>query len=150
MKNLILKLSIIVVLVVFSNKTLKAQVQVHTDMRTKYWNIIGLRYEKQVKPLEWKVFFPSELKAINNRVIELPGYIIPTKVGNKFSEFMLSVVPIESCPFCGSGDIPSMVEVKMTNPITYTSKPVKLRGKIIINDSGDKRSEFFLLEAVQL
>ncbi|MDN3585724.1 hypothetical protein QWY86_03540 [Pedobacter aquatilis] len=150
MKNSILKLPLIILFLLFGSERLSAQVQVHNDMRTKYWNLIGLRYEKQVKPLEWKVFFPAELKALNNKTIELPGYIIPTKVGNKFSEFMLSVVPIESCPFCGSGDIPSMVEVKMNNPINYTSKPIKLKGKIIINDSGDKRSEFFLLDAVQL
>ncbi|WP_231491828.1 DUF3299 domain-containing protein [Pedobacter sp. Leaf170] len=146
MKRLIL----VILFLAFTSKAIHAQVQVHTDMRTKYWNLIGLRYEKQVKPLEWKVFYPAELKALNNKIIELPGYIIPIKVGNKFSEFMLSIVPVESCPFCGSGDIPAMVEVKMKNPINYSSKPIKLKGKIVINDSGDKRSEFFLLDAEQL
>ena len=100
--------------------------------------------------MEFKVVFPKDLKAMNNKVIELPGYIIPTKVGNSFSTFMLSIVPIESCPFCGTGDIPSMVEVKMLSPITWTPKPVKIRGKFVINDSGDKRSEFFLIDAVKL
>ena len=63
---------------------------------------------------------------------------------------MLSIVPIESCPFCGSGDVPSMVEVKMISPITWTDKAIKIRGKLIINDSGDTRSEFFLIDAIQL
>lgn len=129
---------------------LKAQVVVHKDMRTANWNLIGLRYEEQYKPLQWRTVFPKELKAINNKIIELPGYIIPTKVGNKFSAFLLSIVPIESCPFCGSGDIPSMVEVKTISPITWTDKAIKIRGKLIINDSGDKRSEFFLIDAIQL
>jgi len=129
---------------------LKAQAFVHKDMRTANWNLIGLRYEEQYKPLQWRSVFPKELKAINNKVIELPGYIIPTKVGNKFSAFMLSIVPIESCPFCGSGDVPSMVEVKMISPITWTDKAIKIRGKLIINDSGDTRSEFFLIDAIQL
>ena len=92
----------------------RAQVQVHTDMRTATWNLIGLKYDKQVKPLVWQTIFPPALKAINNKVIELPGYIIPTKVGNSFTEFMFSIVPIASCPYCGTGDIPSMVEVKNT------------------------------------
>lgn len=130
--------------------SLKAQAVVHKDMRTANWNLIGLKYEEQFKPLQWRTIFPKELKAINNKVIELPGYIIPTKVGNTFSAFMLSIVPIESCPFCGSGDIPSMVEVKMVNPITWTDKAIKIRGKLIINDSGDERSEFFLIDAEQL
>ncbi|QIL40733.1 hypothetical protein G7074_16575 [Pedobacter sp. HDW13] len=126
-----------------------AQVQVHTDMRTANWNLIGLKCDKQVKPLVWQAVFPPALKAINHKVIELPGYIIPTRVGNTFTEFMLSVVPIASCPYCGTGDIPSMVEVKMLKPIKWTDTPVLIKGKFEINDSGDSRSTFFLLEAVQ-
>ena len=127
-----------------------AQVRVHTDMRTPTWNLIGLRYDAEIATGKWGSVFPPALKRLNNKVIELPGYIIPTKVGQRFSEFMFSIVPIASCPYCGSGDIPSMVQVKMLSPIAITEKPVKLRGIFIINDSGDDRSEFFLLNAKQL
>ena len=126
-----------------------AQINVHTDMRTPTWNLIGLKYDKQVKPLVWQAVFPSALKAIHNKIIELPGYIIPTKVGNSFSEFMFSIVPIASCPYCGTGDIPSMIEVKTLKPITWTDEPITLKGKFIINDSGDSRSTFFLLDAAK-
>jgi len=131
-------------------QVLAAQVRVHTDMRTPTWNIIGLRYDAELSPGKWGSIFPPKLKALNNKVIELPGYIIPTKVGAKFTEFMFSIVPIASCPYCGSGDIPAMVQVKMVNAIPITEKPVKLRGIFIINDSGDDRSEFFLSNAKQL
>ncbi|WP_316824849.1 hypothetical protein [Pedobacter miscanthi] len=127
-----------------------AQVRVHTDMRTPTWNVIGLRYDAELAPGKWGSIFPPALKALNNKVIELPGYIIPTKVGSKFSEFMFSIVPIASCPYCGSGDIPAMIQVKMLSAIPITEKPVKLKGIFIINDSGDDRSEFFLLNAKQL
>ena len=127
-----------------------AQVKVHTDMRTPTWNLLGLRYDAEIAPKKWGSVFPPALKALNNKVIELPGYIIPTKVGSKFSEFMFSIVPIASCPYCGSGDIPSMVQVKMMTAIPITEKPIKLKGLFIINDSGDDRSEFFLLNAKQL
>lgn len=126
-----------------------AQVQVHTDMRTATWNLIGLKYDKQVKPLVWQAIFPPALKAINNKIIELPGYIIPTKVGNSFTEFMFSIVPIASCPYCGTGDIPSMIEVKTLKPITWTDEPIVIKGKFVINDSGDSRSIFFLLDAAK-
>jgi hypothetical protein len=126
-----------------------AQVKVHTDMRTPTWNLIGLKYDKQVKPLVWQAVFPAALKGIDNKIIEIPGYIIPTKVGNSFSEFMFSVVPIASCPYCGTGDIPSMIEVKTLKPITWTDEPITLKGKFIINDSGDSRSTFFLLDAIK-
>ncbi|CAH0163757.1 hypothetical protein SRABI27_00848 [Pedobacter sp. Bi27] len=127
-----------------------AQVKVHTDMRTPTWNLIGLKYDAEIAPKKWGSVFPLALKALHNKVIELPGYIIPTKVGSKFSEFMFSIVPIASCPYCGSGDIPSMVQVKMLTAIPITEKPIKLKGIFIINDSGDDRSEFFLLNAKQL
>jgi len=127
-----------------------AQVKVHTDMRTPTWNLIGLRYDAEIAPKKWGSVFPPPLKALHNKVIELPGYIIPTKVGAKFSEFMLSIAPIASCPYCGSGDIPSMVQVKMVTAIPITEKSIRLKGIFIINDSGDDRSEFFLLNAKQL
>lgn len=77
-------------------QVLAAQVRVHTDMRTPTWNVIGLRYDAEIAPGKWGSVFPPALKALNNKVIELPGYIIPTKVGSKFSEFMFSIVPIAS------------------------------------------------------
>jgi len=126
-----------------------AQVSVHADMRTPIWNLIGLKYDKQVKPLVWVSIFPPALKAIDNKVIELPGFIIPTKVGNSFTEFMFSIVPVASCPYCGSGDIPSMIEVKTLKPVNWTEDPIMLKGKFVINDSGDSRSAFFLLDAVK-
>lgn len=135
-------------LVLFSFKAI-AQVNVHTDMRTLTWNLIGLKYDKQVKPLVWQAIFPPALKAINNKMVELPGFIIPTKVGNSFTEFMFSIVPVASCPYCGTGDIPSMIEVKTLKPVTWTEEPIILTGKLVINDSGDSRSAFFLLDAVK-
>lgn len=137
-------LTVLLILVSFSAI---AQVNVHTDMRTPTWNLIGLKYDKQVKPLVWQAVFPPALKAINNKIIELPGFIIPTKVGNSFTEFMFSIVPVASCPYCGTGDIPSMIEVKTSKPVTWTEEPIILKGKLVINDSGDSRSTFFLLDA---
>ncbi|NTE01265.1 hypothetical protein G6M26_02085 [Agrobacterium tumefaciens] len=145
-----MKYILLIVLFFYSFTGVHAQVKVHKDMRTPTWNLIGLRYDKQVEPLKWVSIFPPELMALNNKVIELPGFIYPTKVGAKFSEFMLSIVPIESCPFCGSGDIPSMIEVKMASAIPFTDKPIKIRGKFVINNSGDNRSDFFLLGAKQI
>jgi len=139
----------ITVLLILISFTCFAQVNVHTDMRTPTWNLIGLKYDKQVKPLVWQAIFPPALKAINNKVIELPGFIIPTKVGNSFTEFMFSIVPVASCPYCGTGDIPSMIEVKTLKPVTWTEEPITLKGKFVINDSGDSRSTFFLLDAVK-
>jgi len=124
-----------------------AQVKVHTDMRTPTWNIIGQRYDAKDSKGNWGSVFPPDLRKLSNTIIELPGYMIPTKVGSKFTAFMFSIVPIASCPYCGSGDIPAMIEVKTLLPVPITEKPIKLRGLFIINDSGDDHSEFMLLNA---
>jgi len=124
-----------------------AQVKVHKDMRTATWNIIGLRYDQELSPGKWGSVYPAALKSLNRKIIELPGYIIPTKVGSKFTEFMFSIVPIESCPYCGTADIPAMIEVKMSRAVAITTKAIRLKGTFVINDSGDDRSEFFLLDA---
>lgn len=126
----------------------KSQVKVHKDLRTSTWNIIGLRYDKELSPGKWGSVYPAQLKALNNKIIELPGYMIPTKVGRKFTEFMFSIVPVESCPYCGTGDIPAMLQVSTNIPVSITDKPIKLKGKFVINDSGNDQSEFFLLNAI--
>jgi hypothetical protein len=144
-----MKKYITLLLILLISFTAVAQVNVHTDMRTPIWNLIGLKYDKQIKPLVWQAVFPPALKVINNKIIELPGFIIPTKVGNSFTEFMFSIVPVASCPYCGTGDIPSMIEVKTLKPVAWTEEPISLKGKFVINDSGDSRSIFFLLDAVK-
>jgi hypothetical protein len=144
-----MKKYITVLFILLISFTAVAQVNVHTDMRTPIWNLISLKYDKQIKPLVWQAVFPPALKAVNNKIIELPGFIIPTKVGNSFTEFMFSIVPVASCPYCGSGDIPSMIEVKTLKPVVWTEEPITLKGRFVINDSGDSRSAFFLLDAVK-
>jgi hypothetical protein len=94
--------------------------------------------------------FPARLEALHNKAVELPGYMIPINADLNHREFMLAVVPMDQCPYCGQGDIPSMVEVKMVKEVGYTDKPVRIRGKLVLNKTGDLRSEVFLLEAEQV
>ncbi|MGM9477348.1 hypothetical protein ACS5PU_12990 [Pedobacter sp. GSP4] len=139
----------LLILLLCATSGIFAQVKVHAELRTASWNLIGLKYDKQVKPLVWQAVFPAALRAINNKIIELPGYIIPIKVGNSFTSFMFSIVPIASCPYCGSGDIPEMIEVKAVKAVNWTEKPVVMKGKFIINEADDSKSTFFLIDAVQ-
>lgn len=91
--------------------------------------------------------FPTKLEALQNKMVELPGYMIPINADVEHKEFMLAVVPMDQCPYCGQGDIPSMIEVKMAKELGYTDKPIKIRGKLLLNKTGDLRSEIFLLNA---
>ena len=125
----------------------KAQPPTHIPLMNNTWKLIAGRTYKKNKDFKMVPAFPAKLEALQNKVVELPGYIIPINADLNHSEFMLAVVPMDQCPYCGQGDIPSMGEVKMGKELTYTDKPVKLRGKLSLNKTGDLRSEIFLLNA---
>lgn len=137
----------LLVLFVFSFTGLKAQHTSGIPLMTKTWELIADKSYKQNDKKQWVASFPAALKAMENRIVELPGYIIPVKAGLKHSLFMFSVVPTEQCPFCGQGDIPSMVEVHAASPMNYSDKPVRIKGKLVLNESGDGNSELYLLNA---
>ncbi|HEV7381072.1 MAG TPA: hypothetical protein VGN64_14830 [Dyadobacter sp.] len=124
-----------------------AQPPTHIPLMNATWKMIAERTYKKNKDYKMVAAFPPKLQAMQNKVVELPGYIIPINADLNHKEFMLAVVPMDQCPYCGQGDIPSMVEVKMAKEMTYTDKPVKIRGKLLLNQSGDYRSEVFLLNA---
>lgn len=115
----------------------------HAGLSTREWEILASRNE--LRPVNGKIIFPSKLMELNNQVIDLPGYVIPVKTGSKFDTFMLSMVPMFSCPYCGSGNIPPMVEVHLLkSEVSADSDIISVRGKLTINNSGNGKSEFVI------
>ena len=127
-----------------------AQPPTHIPLMNDTWKLIGQRTYKKNADFKMVPAFPVRLEALQNKAVELPGYMIPINADLNHKEFMLAVVPMDQCPYCGQGDIPSMVEVKMVKELGYTDKPVKIRGKLMLNKTGDYRSEVFLLQAEQV
>jgi len=124
----------------------QAQLPDHTAMMNKYWDLLNLRTIKKGASGMYEPYFPPPLMAVNKKVIHLPGYIVPLKTAAAHKNFLLSVLPIAQCQFCGEGDIPEMVEVIMEEPIKYTAKPVTIEGTLNINDNPDGAT-FQLLNA---
>ncbi|MNL82968.1 hypothetical protein D3C87_2104920 [compost metagenome] len=50
-------------------------------------------------------------------------------------------------PYCGKGDVPSLVEVRMKTPAPYSDKPIKVKGLFKLNESGNGESEILLINA---
>jgi len=127
-----------------------AQAPTHVPLMDDTWRLIAQK--KYVKNAQFKMVpsFPEQLQQKENSVIELRGYVIPLKAEMEYTNFMLAVVPYDQCPYCGQGDIPSMIEVYCPKGVGATDKPVKVRGKLVLNKTGDKRSEIFLMDAVVL
>ncbi|ERJ60502.1 hypothetical protein [Sphingobacterium paucimobilis] len=109
----------------------------HTPMMNNTWEIIDKMMYKVSTEGNKKVYtphYPPELKRLENKVVDLPGYIVPLNSGRNHSTFMLSVLPIAQCQFCGSNGIPPMVEIFMKKgSIKYTEEPIKIKGKMKFN-----------------
>jgi hypothetical protein len=109
--------------------------------------LYAITYQKDPKGEFDKPIFTKEVKALAGKEVVLPGYIIPFQNGMKDSHFMLSSLPINACFFCGVGGPEGVVEVFLTKPITYTDKPVEVKGKLVLNDSNPDKMIYTLENA---
>lgn len=152
-----MKSFIILILLSFFSYPIKAQltpttVPDHKAMMTAVWEKFDLlMYKVTTLPdgtTSYTPHFPKELKALDNNNVTLPGYIIPLKVGRDHSTFMLSVLPVMQCMFCGQNGIPPLVQIVMKKgKVKFTDKPLKINGTIHLNPDPEKGAEIQLLNA---
>lgn len=144
----LIKLIALILLLASGALSSKAQVMPdHQAIVSPTWGIIGdLRY-KEVQPGEYAPVFSRSLKSLEGKEVELEGYMVPYERGIKHSRFALSVLPIFQCQFCGSGGFPPMVEVEAKEPVNFTYKPFKMKGRIRLNPDNIDKLEIILEEA---
>lgn len=136
----------IIFLLAFTTLGAKAQIQGdmlgldipdHTPMMNSTWEAIDKMMYKVTTSGNKKVYtphYPPELKRLENKIVEVPGYLIPLTSGRNHSTFMLSVLPIAQCQFCGTNGIPPMIEIFMKKgTVRFTEEPIKLKGKMVFN-----------------
>ena len=92
--------------------------------------------------------FSENIKKIEGKVVEADGYIIPFEGMFKPNHIILSSLPLAECFFCGSGGPETVMEVMLTNAIKYTSKRVKVRGKLTLNANDPEKLMYILKDAV--
>ncbi len=125
----------------------------HTPMMNDTWEKINTLMYKVTHTGNQTIYtphFPDELLSIENKTVELPGYLVPLHGGRDHETFMLSVLPIMQCMFCGTNDIPPMVEVfvKKGRSVRFTEDPIKIRGRVVLNADIDKgNSEIQIMDA---
>ncbi|HIY75883.1 MAG TPA: hypothetical protein H9825_06465 [Candidatus Sphingobacterium stercorigallinarum] len=115
----------------------EAQIPDHTPMMNSTWEAIDKMMYKVTTEGNKKVYtpaYPEPLKKLENTVVELPGYMVPLKSGRHHDTYMLSVLPITQCQFCGTNGIPPMVEIFMKKgTVKFTDEPIKIKGKMVFN-----------------
>lgn len=94
-----------------------------------------------------KPVFTAEVKALAGKSVSLPGYIVPFENGARSAHFMFSSLPLNACFFCGVGGPETVVEVHLKKPVTYTDRPVEVRGVLRINDSNPDEMIYVLEQA---
>jgi hypothetical protein len=93
--------------------------------------------------------FSEAAKSLNNKVISLPGYMVPFENGVKSDHFMLSSLPLNACFFCGVGGPETVIEVFLTKEVTYSEKAIEVRGTLYLND-GDPDQMIYILKDAEI
>ncbi len=91
--------------------------------------------------------FSDNIKKLEGKEVEADGYIIPFEGMFKPEHIILSSLPLAECFFCGSGGPETVMEVMLSNPIKYTSKRVKVRGKLTLNSKDPEKLMYILKDA---
>jgi hypothetical protein len=91
--------------------------------------------------------FSDKIKKLEGKVVEADGYIIPFEGMFKPEHIILSSLPLAECFFCGSGGPETVMEVMLTDPIKYTSKRVKVKGILTLNDKDPEKLMYILKDA---
>ncbi|MFD2968393.1 hypothetical protein [Sphingobacterium bambusae] len=125
----------------------------HTPMMNSTWEAIDKMMYKVTYEGNKKVYtptYPPVLKALENKTVELPGYLVPLTSGRSHKKFMLSVLPVMQCMFCGSNGIPPMVEIFLKDgSVLFTEEPIKIKGKMKFNPEPLKgNSEIQIVDAL--
>lgn len=89
--------------------------------------------------------FSDKLMALDGKDVELSGYMIPITSSRKHEKFLLSVLPVLQCMYCGQNGIPPMIEIFMeSESVQFTETPITVKGRLRLNEDYSKGAEIQL------
>ncbi|CAN0449882.1 unnamed protein product [Phaeothamnion confervicola] len=122
----------------------------YTGFPSMVWpKLYDIKFEKAKDNLgEYqKPVFSAAVKALNGKVVALPGYMIPFEGGSKGTKFMFSSMPLNACFFCGVGGPESVIEVNTKQPLSFHDKPIEIKGILRLNDTDPDKMIYILEQA---
>jgi len=98
------------------------------------WKLLSAVTTKAVKG-RLEPIYPAEVKALNQQVVKVQGFMLPLEAGLKQQHFVLSSVPT-TCPYCVPAGPEGLIEVKAKAPVTYGTEGITLQGRlhVLVND----------------
>ena len=149
-KNLIFFPIACLFLLTSTNHQLSAQ---NTD---NVWRTLALmKFERQYSEndgiSQQQGRFIPLIEALEGKVIELKGYVIPLSGKKAQSHFMFSAYPYSDCFFCGKAGPESVVEVftKDKKKISFSDEAITIRG-VFRFTSRDPNDIMFTLEDAEI
>jgi len=127
----------------------------HKPLTSNVWQTFGLLTYKVGKTGGKKTYtphFPPELTRVDGRTVTIQGYMVPMRPGRRHSTFLLSVLPLQQCSFCGRGGIPAMTEIRMaySAKIAFSDTPITVKGTVFLNSDDKNHAAIQLRNAIIL
>ncbi|UJP64994.1 hypothetical protein [Mongoliitalea daihaiensis] len=142
MKFQFLKLTIIILLLSSFQSYAQTSFSVWRDLSEVTYKIGQDEFGELYIPV-----FADKIKKLEGKVVEADGFIIPFEGMFKPEHIILSSLPLAECFFCGSGGPETVMEVMLKNPIKYTSKKVRVKGRLTLNDKDPEKLMYILVDA---
>lgn len=89
----------------------------------------------------------EEVKAMHGKTITIRGYLILQLAEFRTRQFYLSKVPESQCFFCGGAGPESLMEVFAKSPVPKTSRPITVRGRLVVNTDDPEKTMYALVDA---
>lgn len=143
-----MKILIALMFGVFINTVVPAQKSSYKGLPSLVWpKLYDIEYKKEKDALgEYdQPIFSDAARSLDGKTVTLPGYMVPFESGVKEKHFMLSAMPLNACFFCGVGGPETVVEVFAKSEVTFTEKPVEIRGTLRLNHK-DPDKMIYILE----
>lgn len=135
-------------------QTEKLHLMDHEPLMNQVWKTFDKLMYKVTKKDNKTIYtphFPSELLKLSNKTIVISGYMVPIETGKKHARFLLSVLPIQQCMYCGQNGIPPMVEINLKDDKkAIVDAPIRIRGRVYLNATDESRTEIQIRDAVIL
>ena len=90
--------------------------------------------------------FGEEIQKMEGKEVMVDGFIIPFEGMFKPTQLILSSLPISECFFCGSGGPETVMEIYLKEKMKYTSKRVRIKGTLKLNDEDPDKLMYILEE----